>query len=469
MKSLSAVFLVAIIITGLLFVVTMNVGTAQGGATLYVISGFMFDTSGKVISGASTYLINSTGSGVSTKFYSDSSGFYYAVAPPGTYRLVSSGPAGSGLVYSEANIVLNSDITKNITLTTVSVSPTSATLDVGQSQSFTANASGGSGTYTLYEWYVNGTIKSAQNNSTFSFSPASAGLYSITAIVTDSSGATSSQSTVATVTVNSALVAPTISASKNTVDQGQTSNLTSTTVETGTSPYLYQWFAKAPNGNFLPISGATLPSYSFVTSGSTAIGVWSFVLKVTDSTSTQVTVTSAEFFVTVNAAPAVTVSPRTVALNAGQSQLFIATPNSGSGSYTGYQWYVNGAAQMGQTSSAFSFSPASAGSYSITARVTDNEGSTSAQSTAVTATASVIPTPTPTPSTSPVASPTSTPTSTPQTSPTGTPIQTPTSSPAPSPSPTIPEFPQLVIVAALMVVTMAGLIIYRKQRKKLTV
>ena len=70
----------------------------------------------------------------------------------------------------------------------------------------------------------------------------------------------------------------------------------------------------------------------------------------------------------------------------------MATPNGGSGSYTGYQWYVGGVAQSGQTSSTFSYSPASAGSYSITVTVTDSLGATSAQSTAATVTVNAAPT-----------------------------------------------------------------------------
>ena len=79
------------------------------------------------------------------------------------------------------------------------------------------------------------------------------------------------------------MVAPTVSASAGTVDQGQTSTLTSAAVSTGTSPYSYQWLEKAPGGSYSSISGATSSSYSFVTSGSTTIGSWRFELQVTDS------------------------------------------------------------------------------------------------------------------------------------------------------------------------------------------
>jgi len=104
--------------------------------------------------------------------------------------------------------------------------------------------------------------------------------------VTDSasSSATSLASNAVSVTVNSVLVAPSVSASLGLVSLGQTSSLTSSLVTTGSSPYTYQWFSKAPGaGSYSLISGATSSSYSFVTSGSTVVGSWSFELNVTDA------------------------------------------------------------------------------------------------------------------------------------------------------------------------------------------
>ena len=49
-------------------------------------------------------------------------------------------------------------------------------------------------------------------------------------------------------------------------------------------------------------------------------------------------------------------------------------PSGGSGPYMGYQWYVDGTAQSGQTASTFNYSPASAGTYSITVMVTNSSG-----------------------------------------------------------------------------------------------
>jgi hypothetical protein len=74
-----------------------------------------------------------------------------------------------------------------------------------------------------------------------------------------------------------------ISVSPSTLYQGQTLQLNST-VTSGTSPYLYQWFSEAPAASsYSPISGATSSNYNFTTSTSTAAGSWNFMLQVTDN------------------------------------------------------------------------------------------------------------------------------------------------------------------------------------------
>ena len=182
--------------------------------------------------------------------------------------------------------------------------------------------------------------------------------------------------------MNSSLVAPTVTPNSGTVDQGRTCSLTSTAVSTGSSPYSYQWFEEAPGSSFSPISGAVSNSYNFVTSGYTVTGSWSFELQVTDSAGTPVTVTSVAASVVVNVALTVSVSPSSWVMDVGQSETFTAAPSGGSGSYTGYQWYVNGSAQSSQVGSTFSFAPASGGTYLIGATVTDSSGATSQSSTA---------------------------------------------------------------------------------------
>ncbi|MGZ4851092.1 MAG: PKD domain-containing protein, partial [Candidatus Bathyarchaeia archaeon] len=122
----------------------------------------------------------------------------------------------------------------------VSVTPGSWTMDKGQSKTFTASASGGSGTYTSYHWYVDGVAQSGQTASTFVYTPSSAGNYSITVTVTDSSGVTSAQSSAAAVIVNTN-PAVSVSPPSWTMDLGQSKTFTVNTGG-GVPPYSYTWF-----------------------------------------------------------------------------------------------------------------------------------------------------------------------------------------------------------------------------------
>ncbi len=100
------------------------------------------------------------------------------------------------------------------------------------------------------------------------------------------------------------LTSPTISAASTRILQGQTSILTLAPLTTGTPPYTYQWFTEAPNATaYTTIDNATLPSYNFTTTTSTAAGNWTFMLQVTDATGA--TVNSTEIQVTVSVPPPV--------------------------------------------------------------------------------------------------------------------------------------------------------------------
>ena len=286
-------------------------------------------------------------------------------------------------------------------LPAANVTPSSWTMDVGQTAQFTANPSDGSGTYTSYQWYLDGIAQNEQASSTFSYTPpTSPGSHSVAVAVTDSADLTSAQSDAVSVAVNSALATPTASASNNKIDQGQTSSLISTAVTSGTSPYTYQWLVEAPGDlNFSPIASANSANYDFATDSSTANGTWSFELQVTDSASTPNAITSTPASVTVYTAPSISVSPSSWSMDVGQSETFTASASNGSGTYTGYLWYVNGSAQYEQTAATFSFAPPSVDSYLITAMVTDSTSTTSDQSNAATVTvnaALAAPTVTPT-------------------------------------------------------------------------
>ena len=162
---------------------------------------------------------------------------------------------------------------------TASIASLSWIMDVGQSKTFTATAASGSGTYLSYQWYVNSTLQSGQTNSTFSFSPISPGSYSITASVTDSLGATSAQSSAASVIVNASPTVNIVPVGPVTLDAGQSQVFTANS-SGGSGPLSYQWYL-----NDSAVTNATGSIFSF--NGSA--GSYSISCKVTDSASTPVT------------------------------------------------------------------------------------------------------------------------------------------------------------------------------------
>jgi len=388
-------------------------------------------------------------------------------------NVYTSAAVGSWTVTAEySGVQGTAQLIVNAVLVAPTISPSPGTVDQGQTSSLTSSAATtGTSPYT-YQWFSKTPGASSYSpisdasSSSYNFvtsASTTTGTWSFELQVTDATNAKVT-STAASVTVNSALVTPTVSASPSAVDQGQTSVLNSASVKTGTGPYTYQWLEEAPGAtSYSSISGATSTSYSLVTTGSTNTGNWSFELKVTDAVLSLSSSNSTS--ITVNSVPTVTVSPASVSLDVGQAQIFTATPSGGDGSYTGYQWYVDGTAQTGQTASTFSYDAASAGSNSITVTVTDNLNATSAQSGTASITASVLESPTPTPTSAPTATPkpTATPTATASPMPSATPALTPKATTAASGFGTVDWL--IVVLVTIIVVILITLVWYRQSHK----
>ncbi len=178
---------------------------------------------------------------------------------------------------------------------------------------------------------------------------------------------------------SSILAASTISG-PNSVDLGQTINLTST-ITTGTPPYTYKWFYINPIYSYFTVGGNSANLSIDTTGGGLEAGNWDFILQVTDSTGASVN--STEVTVMVFADPSVQIIPASLSMNVGQSKIFTAIASDGAGSYTSYKWYVNDVAQTG-SGSTFDFSGEKIGIYDIYAVVKDSLGVTSFQSNSVT-------------------------------------------------------------------------------------
>ena len=194
-------------------------------------------------------------------------------------------------------------------------------------------------TYQWLEAFNGGTYFpiTGANEPEYIFSPTtltSTGTWSFQLKVTDSSlvPLTLTSNTV-NVVVNSALEPPEVTATPNVVTQTQPSTLESSLITTGTSPYTYKWFQKAPGEDY-QIVGGNSPSYTFP--GSTTSGTWTFFTQVTDSTGESVnssvvdiTITSIPVFtITVIQTAHGTINPETVIVGLDNDQSFTISADS---------------------------------------------------------------------------------------------------------------------------------------------
>jgi len=223
------------------------------------------------------------------------------------------------------------------------VQPTSVTVTAGQSATFSVSASGTAP--ISYQWRRN----------TANINGATAASYTIPATTTADSGskfdvvvknsAGSITSSQATLTVNAATVAPTITTQplNQSVTAGQTA--TFSVVVSGTAPLSYQWRKKTAN-----INGATASSYTTPATTS-ADNSAKFDVVVSNSAGS---ITSAQATLTVNSAPVaptITTQPANQTVTAGQTATFSVIA-SGTAPLT-YQWQKNAANITGATASSY--------------------------------------------------------------------------------------------------------------------
>jgi hypothetical protein len=154
------------------------------------------------------------------------------------------------------------------------------------------------------------------------------------------------------------------------MDVGQQKLFTSI-VSGGTSPFSYQWYS---NGTAVP--GATSSAWNFTPSSS---GSYTVYANVTDSVG--FTAKSNIATVAVNPALSVGISPTSIVMNVGQSQVFASNVSGGTPPYS-YQWYLNDAPVSGAASSNWNFTPTSTGSYTVYVKVNDTIGIQATSNTA---------------------------------------------------------------------------------------
>lgn len=245
----------------------------------------------------------------------------------------------------------------------LSVTPTSASTDVGGNISFALTAAGGSGNYT-YVWYLNGSSIPGATSSKYVFVPTGAATYTLSGGVRDT--ANGSLTVPVTVRVNPQ---PSVTLSPSgarwlSLNQSLTINAS---VTGGSLPMArYVWTL---NGSQVSSSSS---AYTFVPS---AVGTYSLILRVTDAAG--VTVSSSPLQISVEDFSLSLVAAS--AVEQGLALAISATVSGGASPYA-FAWYVNGVLQSGISGTNFLWTAGSSGNYSISATATDAHGVTGTHS-----------------------------------------------------------------------------------------
>ena len=264
----------------------------------------------------------------------------YSATAAGSYTVTITNSHGCSLTSNAFSVTVNSLPTANISGT--------ASFCTGGNTLLVSNGTAGSGSITNYQWDLDGTPVSGATAA--GYSATAVGSYTVT--ITNSNGC-SVTSTAFAVTVNE-LPSANITGKASFCAGGNTL-LTSNASAGSGSITNYQW-----NLGGVPISGATIATYSATAAGSYTVAI---------TNSHNCSFTSTLYAVTTNALPTASITG-TASFCTGGNTLLSSNATAGSGSITNYQWNLEGAPISGAT--AASFSANSVGSYTVT--VTNSNG-----------------------------------------------------------------------------------------------
>lgn len=318
-------------------------------------------------------------------FYSGATLLGTATAPP--YRLTAALANGAHSVKAVAVMYGNASMTSTPVALTVGGSnaqptvaltaPTSGqTFPLGSSIALAASAADADGTVAKVEFFAGTVLVATDTSAPFAgtWTPGTAGSYSLTAKATDNQGATRTSAAV-TVTVGSnsppqvSITAPT---NGQTFFAGAPIAITANASDAGGSIAKVEFFA----GSTL-IGTSTAPPYAASWSASSA-GSYVLTAKATDNSNATTTSTAVGITVSANALPTVSLSmPRDgQRFTTGSTVNLIAAAQDGEGAIARVEFYAGSTllATVASAPYAFAWTNVANGTYVMTARVVDSRG-----------------------------------------------------------------------------------------------
>ncbi|HYG76519.1 MAG TPA: Ig-like domain-containing protein [Planctomycetota bacterium] len=313
----------------------------------------------------------------------------------GTYSVTARAIDNLGAARTSAAI----SITVNGTNAAPSVALTSpangASFTAPASVTLAANASDSDGTIAKVEFFANGTLLNTDTAAPYSFAwgNVAAGSYSITARATDNAGATTASTAVSITVAAAPNAAPSVALTSPANGASFTApasvGLAANASDSDGTIAKVEFFA---NGTLLNTD--TTAPYSFAW-GNVAAGSYSLTARATDNAGATTTSTAVSITVAAapNAAPTVSLTaPVNGASFTAPATITISANASDSDGSIARVEFFNGSTKLGEDTTApysFIWSDVVAGSYTLTARATDNAGAQQTSS-AVTITVSVL-------------------------------------------------------------------------------